>query len=146
MPRLQRLDGVLGDHRPRPQQLDLAQLGAAPAERLQRDVDAGGDRAADVLPARADHVEGGGGAEVDDDRRTAEQLGGREGVDDPVGADLARVVHQHRYAGAHARLDDHLRARRRGSVRSMSRHSCSTAGTVAHTATPRSAPVDRASR
>ena len=47
---LQRLDGVLGDHRARPEQLDLAQLGAAPAERLERDLDARGDRAADVLP------------------------------------------------------------------------------------------------
>ena len=36
----------------RAEQLDLAQLGAAPAERLEGDVDAGGDRAADVL-ARA---------------------------------------------------------------------------------------------
>ena len=35
-----------------PEQLDLAQLGAAAAERLERDVDARGDGAADVL-ARA---------------------------------------------------------------------------------------------
>ena len=57
-------------------------------------------------PGAADDVEGGrGAAEVDHDRRSAE-LGGRgERVDDPVGADLARVVHQHRYAGAHAGLD-----------------------------------------
>ena len=33
-----------------PEQLDLAQLGAAPAERLEGDLDAGRDRAADVLP------------------------------------------------------------------------------------------------
>ena len=37
----------------RPRQLDLAQLGTAAAERLERDLDAGGDGAADVLrPAR----------------------------------------------------------------------------------------------
>ena len=79
-------------------------------------------------PLRADHVEGRRGAEVDDDRRTAVQRGGGERVDDPVGADLARVVHQHRYAGPHARLDDDAAARRRSGARSMSRHSCSTAG------------------
>ena len=80
-------------------------------------------------PCAADHVEGGrGAAEVDHDRRTA-VLGGRgERVDDPVGADLARVVHQHRDAGAHAGLDHDRAARRRSAARSISRHSCSTAG------------------
>ena len=65
-------------------------------------------------------------------------VGGGERVDDPVGADLARVVHQHRDAGPHARLDDDRAARRRSSRASMSRHSCSTAGTVEQTAMPRS--------
>ena len=37
--------------------------------------------------------------------------GGGERVDDPVGADLAGVVHQHGYAGPHARLDDDVRQR-----------------------------------
>ena len=81
--RLERLDGVLRDHRARAQQLDLAQLGATAAERLQGDVDAGGDGAADVLPARADHVEGGGGAEVDDDRRAVRTAWPRRGRSPP---------------------------------------------------------------
>lgn len=37
---LERLDGVLGDHRARPDELDLAELGAAAPERLEGDLDA----------------------------------------------------------------------------------------------------------
>lgn len=47
---LERLDGVLGDDRAGPQQLDLAQLGAAVAERLQGDPDARRDGAPTYSP------------------------------------------------------------------------------------------------
>ena len=40
-PGLEGLDGVLGDHRARPGQLDLAQLGTTTAERLEGELDAG---------------------------------------------------------------------------------------------------------
>src|SRR3954454_14102543 len=105
---LHRLDGVLGDHRPWADDLDLAELGAAPAECLQGDVDTGGDSPSDVLTAFAHHIEGGRRAEVDDDRRPPDELRVGQGVDNTIGADLTGVVHQHRYAGPDARLHHHM--------------------------------------
>ena len=66
----------------------------------------GEDRAAEVLALGGDRLEGGGGAEVDDDRRAAEEVEGRHRVGDAVGADLLGVVVEDRQPGAHARLDD----------------------------------------
>jgi hypothetical protein len=57
-------------------------------------------------PRAGDGVEGGRRAEVDDDARGAVQVHGGQRVDDPVGADLLRVVHQHRHPGLDPRLDD----------------------------------------
>ena len=57
-------------------------------------------------PLRRDRLERGGGAEVDDDRRPAEQVEGGDGVGDAVGADLLRVVVEDRHAGPDAGLDD----------------------------------------
>ena len=69
-------------------ELDPRDPGAALGERGQRDLDAGGDRAAEVLAVVGDGVEVDPGAEVDDDAGAAEALVGRDGVDQPVGADL----------------------------------------------------------
>ena len=46
------------------------------------------------------------GAEVDDDAGVAEPVVGGDGVDQPVGADLVRVVDQDRHAGLAPRADD----------------------------------------
>ncbi len=64
---LQALHGVLADHRPRPDQLDLAQLRGARGQRVQRDLDAGGERAAQELALGRDDVDVRGRAEVDHD-------------------------------------------------------------------------------
>ena len=77
----------------------------AARERLHRDLDARRDDPADVLAGRADAVVGDRGAEVDDHARPADALVGRDRVDEPVGADLARVVHPDRHPGPHARAD-----------------------------------------
>ena len=50
-------------------------------------------------PARVDDVEGGGGAEVDDDHRRAEALARRDRVDDAVGPHLGGVVVADGHAG-----------------------------------------------
>ena len=52
----------------------------------------GREHAADVLALGRDDVEVGRRAEVDDDHGRAVALLGGDGVDDPVGADLARIV------------------------------------------------------
>ena len=67
MPRLQRLDRALADHGAGLGQLDLEQPGGPGGQRVERDLDAGRERAAEELAARADDVEVGGRAEVDDD-------------------------------------------------------------------------------
>ena len=105
-PGLQRLLGGLADHRARLDELDLEQPGGPGGQRIDRDLDAGGQRAAEELTPGRDHVEVGRGAEVDDHRRPAVERVGGQGVDDAVGADLARVVGQQRDAGAYARTDD----------------------------------------
>ena len=81
-PALQHLDGVLADGLPGRDQLDLAQLRGPGGERLDRDLDAGGERAAEELALRADDVEVGARAEVDDDDGPAVQVVGGEGVDE----------------------------------------------------------------
>src|SRR5690606_10254779 len=60
----------------------------------------------EVLALRGDGLEGGGGAEVDDDRGAAVEVEGGDGVRDAVGADLLGVVVEDREAGADAGLDD----------------------------------------
>ena len=47
---------------------------------------------AHIRAVLGDHVDGGRGAEVDDEDRPAETLERRDAVDDAVGADLVRVV------------------------------------------------------
>src|SRR5207248_7808294 len=103
---LQALDGVLADHPGWPDQLHLAQLGRAGGQRVDGDLDAGGERAAQVLAAGGDHVEVRRGTEVHDDRRAAVQGVRGERVRDPVGADLLRVVDRELYPGPDARLQD----------------------------------------
>src|SRR4051812_13771191 len=55
--RLQGLDRVLRNHRAGSLQFHLAQLGAATAERFERDLDSWRDRPADVLALGVDDVE-----------------------------------------------------------------------------------------
>ena len=57
-------------------------------------------------PLAETHVEGGGGAEVDDDAGAAEFLEGGDAVDDAVGADLRGVVDRDGHAGLDAGLDE----------------------------------------
>ena len=105
-PRLHGVHGVLADDRPRVGQLDLEQPGGAGGQGVQGDLDARGDGVAQVLAGGGDGAVGGGGAEVHGDAGTAVQLVGRHGVDDEVGAHLARVAGEDGHAGLDAGADD----------------------------------------
>src|SRR3954471_3765834 len=107
--RADRVDRRLADELAWRDEVDLGQLGRALGQRLHRDLDARRDDAAQVLAARADRVEGQRGAEVDDHARALDVVVAGDGVDQAVGADLARVVVAQRHAGLHARPDyEHL--------------------------------------
>src|SRR6266511_3290929 len=92
--RLERLRGVLADHRARRDQLDPAELGGLADQRVGGDLDPRRDRHPQHLAPPRDRVEGGGGAEIDHHRRPPVQRVGGHRVGHPVGADLARVVGQ----------------------------------------------------
>src|SRR6266511_1756353 len=96
--RLERLRGVLADHRARRDQLDPAELGGLADQRVGGDLDPRRDRHPQHLAPPRDRVEGGGGAEIDHHRRPPVQRVGGHRVGHPVGADLARVVGQDRQA------------------------------------------------
>src|SRR5215213_6168746 len=105
-PGLEALHGVLADHRPGRHQLDPAQLSGPLDQGVHGDLDAGGDGRAQVLAPLGDGVEGGGGAEVDHHHRPPVGGVGGDGVDHPVGPDLARVVGQDGQPGADPGLHD----------------------------------------
>ena len=134
---LEAADGRLADHARRRDEVDLDEARGAGEERLHRDLDPRREYAADVFALRRDDVEVRRGAEVDDDRGRAVALLRGDGVDDPVGADLARVVVADRDPRLDARPDDEQR-RMRPPLASRS-HSRTSAGTVRREADP----VDR---
>ena len=106
--RLHGVDGVAPDHARGQRDLHPRQARGPAEERLGADLHARRDHAAQVLALGRDAVEGGGGAEVDDDHRAMGPLEAGHRVDDPIGADLARVLVE----DAHPRLDagaDHQR-------------------------------------
>ena len=84
-------DACLADHVLRRDERHLRQPRGAREERVQRDLDAGREHAAEVLALRRDDVEVRRRAEVDDDRRPALRSRPRPRPRS-VGADLARVL------------------------------------------------------
>ena len=102
---MDRSDGVAADHRVRRNGLDPAEHRGVRHERLQRDLHAWRDRAAEVITLCVDRVVGHSSAEVDHHHRTAVLRVGRQSVRDPVGADVLGVVvadsHARLYAGPH---------------------------------------------
>ena len=104
---LDRLHRRLADHAPRLHQLDPAQGGGVGEQGVEADGHARGDGPAEVLTRRRDGVEGGGRAEVDHHARAAEQVVGPDGVGDPVGTHLLRVVVEDGHPALHAGLQHH---------------------------------------
>jgi hypothetical protein len=104
--RLEGLDGVAADRRPGLGQFDPVEAGGPFEEGLGGDQQPGGDGAAQVVAVAVDGVEGGGGAEVDDDGRPAVAVVGGQGVGDAVGPDLLGVLIENADAGPDARADN----------------------------------------
>ena len=98
---LDRAAAGAADRRLRLGQVDARDAGGPLDQRGQRDLEAGRDRAAEVFALGRDGVEVDPGAEVDDDAGAAEALVGGDRVDEPVGADLERVVDPDRHPGLH---------------------------------------------
>ena len=90
--RAQRGHGVAADDFARRFELDARQPRRALEQAVHGGAQARRQRGAEQAAVAVDGVEGRRGAEVDDDRGHAVQLGGGQGVDDAVGAHLARVV------------------------------------------------------
>ena len=89
---LDRADRVAADRPVRRPQLDPRQLRRPAGQRLDPELEPGRDRPADERAVARDAVEGRRGSEVGDDDRRAVEPGRREGVDQPIGADLGRPV------------------------------------------------------
>ena len=131
-PGADRVDGRLADQRARLDEVDLRQRRGAVAQRLERDLDAREDHAAEVLALGRDDVVRDGGAEVDDHARPAELLVAGDRVHEPVGPDLARVVVADRHPGPQPRARRPA-SRGRGSAAPSSVHSGRSCGTVEDT-------------
>ena len=140
-PRLERRRGRLADHARRLDEVDLASR-AARAKSASIEISIpGASTPPTYSPSRRDDVEVRRGAEVDDDARRAVALLRGDGVDDPVGPDLARVVVADRDPRLDARADDEqLRCAQRVASRS---HSRTSAGTVEERQIPSTRPRSR---
>src|SRR3954453_10278061 len=87
-------------------ELDPRQARRPRGERLERDLDARGDERAEQRAIARDDVVGDRRAEVDDDAGVLHPLVGRDRVDEPVGAELARIVDPDRHPRPPPRADD----------------------------------------
>src|ERR1700678_1711841 len=103
---LQMADGVGADDLGGPFDVDAAQAGGAGKQRIGTQAEAGGDDAAEILPAGGNDLKFRRRAEVDDDRRAPVFLEGGDGVAQPVCPQLSGVVDQNRHAGLDAWLDE----------------------------------------
>jgi hypothetical protein len=73
-------------------QVDLGQLGRTQGERFRSDANSGSDGAAKIIPIGGNGIKGGGGAKINNARRTAIQLISGGGIHDPVGAKLSGII------------------------------------------------------
>ena len=98
-PGLHRCGGAAADDRWRGGELDAMELGGAADQRLEADQDARGHGAAEVLPGRRHRVEGGGGAEVEEDGGGAVEVatGQRVGRDALIVYSLIAASERRRY-------------------------------------------------
>ena len=90
---LHRRHRAAANHRLRPANADARQPGRRLVQRLDRQVDARRDGAAQIGAVGIYHVESGRGAEIDHHQRLLEQVIGRQRVQQPVRPHLRRRVH-----------------------------------------------------
>src|SRR5215210_2182808 len=108
-----RLDGLLGALSDRVAgllDLHARKAGGSRREGLERDLDAGRYDPAEVLPRRRDHVVVDRGAEVDRDAGPAHAVVGRDGVDEPVRAELLGPVDPDRHSALDVRAHEQAAA------------------------------------
>jgi hypothetical protein len=103
--REQRADGVAPDDRLRPGQLDALEPRGVLEQRLGGQCQAGRNNGAGVGAVGGHHVERRRRVKVDDDGRAAVQVLDRDGVDDPIGPELAGLLGGDPDAGPRARPD-----------------------------------------
>ena len=106
----------------------------------------GPDHAAEVLARAGDDVEVGRGAEVDRHAGALHLRVGGDRVDEPVGAELVRVVDQDRHPGLHARADQQARLSHvplGRAARTRARAAGTTVETIAPSSEPKLSPVQR---
>src|SRR3712207_836991 len=97
--------GVGGYHPRRPFfEVHAGELGSPRDESIQRDVESGEYRAAEVASVAVHGLDGGGSADVHDDSREPVVTACRDGVDDPVRPDGPRVVVAVLEPGLHLRV------------------------------------------
>ena len=104
--RLDCTDGRAAYGLARAHQLDLVKFGRVFDQRIHRDSQSRRDRAAHVLAAPGDVVEGGRGAEIDHDRGAGVAVVGRYRVDDTVRAHLFGIFVQNRHPGLDSGTND----------------------------------------
>ncbi len=86
-------DGGAADDGLRPADADAGQAGGGVVQGFEREIDAGGDDAAEIGAVVIDDVEGGRGAEIHHDERAAEAFVAGQRVDQAVGTHFLGVVH-----------------------------------------------------
>ena len=90
--------------------VDARQVRRRMVQRVERQVDAGRNGAADIGAVMRHHIQRRRRAEIDDDQLAAIAVEGGDGVDQPVRADLGRVVDADLAGQPAALLADHQRA------------------------------------
>ena len=96
-------------------------------ERLQRDLDARRDDPSQVIAVLGHGVVGDGGAEVDHDARSLAALVGGHGIDQPVWADLTRVLDPNGHPDPERGADD-----QKSAVEITPRHLVVLVGQLGH--------------
>ena len=87
-------------------QFDFRKFRGLLEQRVRRDFQSRRDGAADILCVRRQRAEGRRCSEIYDDKRAAVFGVGGDSIDDPVGADLLRIIVFDDQAGLDSRSDD----------------------------------------
>jgi hypothetical protein len=109
--RLERVAGRLPDHGRRSREINRVEPRSSREESVHRNLDARCEHAAHELTVLREHIEVGRSPEVDDDAWSAVPLTRADGVGNPVGCDLTRIVVANRQARPCSGTDDEHRCR-----------------------------------
>src|SRR5882724_6664460 len=105
-PRLQAADGIGADDAGGLANVDARKSGSSFKECIGGNSNSWTDHSAHVLGLGGNAIEGGGGAEIDNDAGRAILLDGSNRVDDAIGAYFRGVVVEHGHPGLYAGFDE----------------------------------------